>query len=416
MKRFFSNRFRKLFWIFTIIGPGLIAVNAGNEAGGIATYSQIGAAYGYNMLWALFLVAFCLAVVQEMNARMAVVTGKGLSDLIRESFGVKLTFFAMITMVVANFGIMVGDVAGIAASMELFSVSKYISVPIVIIGLWFLITKTTSYNRIEKIFLAFTFVFLTYIISAILAKPDWSEVFGTMISPSVDIIDLNYILLFIGLIGTTITPYMQFYLQASIVDKKLSLKDYKYEKLDVYLGSVWGFIVTFFIVVSTAATLYKQGILVESAQQAASALEPVAGEFASILFGFGLFGASLLACAIIPLSTAYAICEAFGWERGMDNTYKEAPVFYGIFTGFLLFSTLVVMIPNIPLIQLIIVTQQLAGILVPVILIFMIKLVNNKQIMGEYVNTPFQNSIAWITVLGIIALSVAIIFIPLFQN
>lgn len=415
MKFFFNNRLRKLFWIFTIVGPGLIAVNAGNDAGGITTYSQLGAAYGYNMLWSLFIVAFCLAIVQEMNARMAVVTGKGLSDLIRESFGVKLTFFAMIILLLANFGVMIGDVAGVAASLELFSISKYISVPIVVVALWFVITKSSSYNRIEKIFLAFTFVFFTYIISAFLAKPDWNEVFGTAISPSFDIVNYDYILMFIGLVGTTITPYMQFYLQATIVDKKVSIKDYKYQKLDVYLGSIWGLIVTFFIVVSTAATLNKRGILIESAQQAAIALEPAAGEFASILFGIGLFGASLLACAIIPLSTAYAICEAFGWEHGVDNDYNEAPVFYGIFTGFLFFSALIVLIPNIPLIKLIILTQQIAGILVPIILIFMIKLVNNKRLMGEYTNTRTQNIVSWITVSGIIALSIALLVMPMFE-
>jgi len=406
MKKIENKRLRNLILILSIVGPGLITVNAGNDAGGIATYASVGASYGYKMLWGLLLITFSLAIIQEMNARMAVVTGKGLSDLIREKFGVKWTFFAMIILFIANFGVVLGDFAGIAASMELFGISKYIAIPLVAICIWLLVTRG-SYGRIEKIFLLFTFVFFGYIISAFLAKPDWSVVFKSMVTPTISL-DSGFLLAFIGMIGTTITPYMQFYLQSSIVDKKLSLKDYKYEKLDVYLGSFWGNAVSFFIIVCTAATLYQAGITINSAQEAAVALKPLAGRYAFILFGSGLFGASVLAATIIPLSTSYAICEAFGWESGMDNKYKEAPTFFGIYTAIITISALLIMIPGLSLMKIILVTQQVAGVLSPIILTFMIILINDKNIMGKHVNSKTQNIISITTVMFIIALSVAL--------
>ncbi|MCX7772606.1 MAG: Nramp family divalent metal transporter, partial [Clostridia bacterium] len=267
MKNSTNKRFKNFFLMMSIIGPGLITVNAGNDAGGIATYASVGASYGYKMLWGLLLITLSLAVIQEMNARMAVVTGKGLSDLIREKFGVKWTFFAMLVLFIANFGVVLGDFAGVAASMELFGVSKYISVPVVAIMIWLLVTKG-SYSKVEKVFLMFTFVFFGYIISAFIAKPHWGQVFQSMFTPAMEV-NTGFILTFIGMIGTTITPYMQFYLQSSIVDKKLSIKDYRYEKLDVYLGAFWGNAVSFFIIVCTAATLFKAGIHINSAQEAA---------------------------------------------------------------------------------------------------------------------------------------------------
>lgn len=403
MRKLLPNKFKKLFFIMTIIGPGLITVNAGNDAGGITTYASVGASYGYKMLWGLLLITFSLAVIQEMNARMAVVTGKGLSDLIREKFGVKLTFFAMSILLIANMGVVFGDFAGIAASLELFDVSKYISIPIVSVAIWLLVTKG-SYKKVENIFLLFTFVFFTYIISAFLTKPDWGHVAQSMVSPTIEL-NTGFILTFIGMIGTTITPYMQFYLQSSIVDKKISLSEYKYEKLDVYLGAFWGNAVAFFIIVCTAATLYKVGITITSAEEAAMALKPLAGEWAFILFGAGLFGASVLATAVIPLSTSYAICEAFGWESGVDNDYKDAPAFFGIYTGIIILGALFILIPGISLIQIILISQQIAGILSPIILTFMIILINDKRIMGEYVNNKTQNIISWGTVIFIITLS-----------
>jgi len=410
VKEALAKRMRNLFLVLSIIGPGLITVNAGNDAGGIATYASVGAAYGYKMLWGLLLITFSLAVVQEMNARMAVVTGKGLSDLIREKFGVKWTFFAMAVLFIANFGVVLGDFAGVAASMELFGISKYLSVPFVAIVIWLLVTKG-SYSKVEKVFLLFTLVFFGYIISAFMTKPEWGTVFKSMVTPTISF-KTGFLLTFIGMIGTTITPYMQFYLQSSIVDKKMSIKDYKYEKLDVYLSSFWGNAISFFIIVCTAATLYKQGILIESAKEAAIALEPLAGKFAFILFGAGLFGASVLAAAIIPLSTSYAICEAFGWESGINNKYSDAPAFFGLYTGIIAISGLLILIPGLSLIKIILVTQQVAGILSPIILTFMIILVNDKNIMGKYVNSKVQNIISVTTVVFIITLSIILFLSP----
>ena len=396
-----------LLFILGIIGPGLITVNAGNDAGGIATYAQVGAKYGYSMLWGLVIITVSLAVIQEMNARMAVVTGKGLSDLIRESFGVKWTFFAMLILLIANFGVVLGDFAGIAASMELFGVSRYISVPVTAVMVWALVSKG-SYKKVEKVFLLFTFAFFGYIISAFMAKPDWAEVGKSIVAPGAKL-DQGYILTLIGLIGTTITPYMQFYLQSSIVDKNLNISDYKYEKMDVYLGALWGDTVSFFIIVCTAATLFRSGISIDSAAQAAKALEPFAGHYAFLLFGAGLFGASVLAASVIPLSTAYAVCEAFGWESGVDHSYREAPAFFGIYTMLLVVSGVLILLPGISLMNLILMTQQMAGILSPVILIFMIVLINKKDIMGRYVNTKLQNVISIFTVAFISILSVILL-------
>lgn len=401
----------KLLFILSIVGPGLITVNAGNDAGGIATYATVGASFGYKMLWGLLLITFSLAVIQEMNARMAVVTGKGLSDLIRENYGVRWSLFAMSVLFIANFGVCVGDFAGIAASLELFGISKYITVPIMAFLVWFLITKG-SYQKTERIFLAFTFVFFTYIITCFKVRPDWGQVLHATLTPTMEF-NKGYILTFIGMIGTTITPYMQFYLQSSVVDKGLNLKDYNYEKLDVYLGAIWGNLVSFFIIVCTAVTLYKAGITIGSADQAALALKPLAGNYATILFAVGLFGASVLAAMVIPLSTTYAICEAFGFESGLDNSYHEAPIFYGIFTFMIIFSALLVLIPKLSLVGIMLVTQQIAGMLCPVILIFMVLLVNNQDIMGTYTNNKIQNIVIWITVMFIVILSVILFISPL---
>ena len=402
-----KKRFSKIGYILAIIGPGLITVNAGNDAGGISTFAYVGAKYGYSMLWGLLILTFALAIVQEMNARMAVVTGKGLSDLIREKFGVKWTFFAMVTLFIANFGVTLGDFAGIAASLELFGISKYISVPITAVAISFLIIKG-SYSKVEKIFLTFSLSFFAYIGAAFIIKPDWPVVFSHVISPTFSL-DQGYLLAFIGLIGTTISPYMQFYLQAAIVDKKLSLKDYKYEKLDVYLGSVWGALISFFVIVGTAATLHEANIAPDSVSNMALALKPLAGEYAFILFGAGLFGASVLAAAIIPLSTSYAICEAFGWESGVDHKMADAKTFFSILL-FIIGSTAgLILLPKLDLIPLILATQQINGILVPIILIFMIRLINDKHIMGSYTNSRFQNSISIVTVIFILILTTTLL-------
>ncbi|NMM65298.1 Nramp family divalent metal transporter [Clostridium sp. P21] len=390
--------------ILGIIGPGLITANAGNDAGGVATYSVVGAHYGYSMLWAMFAIAIGLAVVQEMNARMAVVTGKGLSDLIRERFGVKWAFFAMFVLIIANLGVCIGDFAGIAASLELFNISKYITIPIFAVVMWVMLTKG-SYSKAEKIFLLLTLTFFGYVITAFLLKPNWGHVAASIVKPHAKF-DKGYFLVLIGMVGTTITPYMQFYLQSSIVDKGISIKEYKYEKMDVYIGTIWAILTAVFITVCTAETLFKAGITIDSAQDAASALKPLAGNYSFMLFAIGLFGASFLACCVIPLCTAYAVCEAFGFESGIDNKIKEAPVFFGLFLFMIAISAIIVLIPNISLINIILVTQQLAGILCPVVLIFMIKLVNDTEVMGKYVNSTIQNFIAKATVLLIIVLTI----------
>ncbi len=403
MKNALKKRWTKFVYVMAIIGPGLITVNAGNDAGGISTFAFIGAKYGYTMLWGLLLLTFALAIVQEMNARMAVVTGKGLSDLIRERFGVRWTFFAMIILFLANFGVTLGDFAGVAASLELFGITRYIGVPIVAVAIALLVLKG-NYNKVEKVFLVFTLAFFSYILAAIIIQPDWPTVMKSVVTPRLQM-DVGYLLAFIGLIGTTISPYMQFYLQASIVDKNISLKDYKYEKLDVYLGSVWGATISFFVIVVTAATLHEAGIAADSVSAIALALKPLAGEYAFILFGAGLFGASVLACAIIPLSTSYAICEAFGWESGVDHSFRDAKAFFSILLGLLFFASTLILLPNLDLIPLILATQQVAGILVPVILIFMILLVNDKRIMGKHTNSKLQNGISIVTVVFIISLT-----------
>lgn len=401
----------KFLMILSIIGPGLITVNAGNDAGGIATYATVGASYGYKMLWGILLITFSLAIIQEMNARMAVVTGKGLSDLIREQYGVHLSLFAMVVLFVANFGVCIGDFAGIAASMELFGVNKYIAVPVMSLLIWLIITRG-SYGNIEKVFLLFTFIFFTYIITCFKVHPNWSEVMTAAVTPTMEF-NKGYILTFIGMIGTTITPYMQFYLQSSVVDKGLSINEYKYEKLDVYLGAIWGDLVSFFIIVCTAVTLYKSGIHIETAEEAAMALKPLAGNYAAILFGIGLLGASVLATMVIPISTTYAICEAFGFPRGLDHSFSEAQVFYSVFAFIIFCSAALVLIPNLSLVNIMLATQQLAGILSPIILIFMVILTNNKELMGEYVNNKLQNIIIWTTVAFIIVLSLILFVSPL---
>jgi NRAMP (natural resistance-associated macrophage protein)-like metal ion transporter len=398
-----KKRFSSLIIFLSILGPGIITANAGNDAGGIATYSSIGAKFGYSMIWGLFIIAISLAIVQEMCARMGVVTGKGLSDLIREQFGVKLTLLAMITLLIANMGVTIAEFAGIAAALELLGISKFIAVPLVALAIWFLLTKG-SYSIVEKIFAFLAIVFISYIFSAFLSKPEWGSVLRQSVTPTFKW-DRGFILAFIGMIGTTISPYMQFYLQSSIVDKGITLKDYKYEKLDVFIGSFWGNFVAFFIIVSTAAVLFKNGIVIETAEQAAIALKPLAGNFAFLLFAIGLFGASTLAAGVLPLSTSYAICEAFGFESGLDNKFKEAPIFYFIYSFMIFASAAIILIPHISLMGIMVVSQQINGFLLPIILIFMLKLINNKHIMGKHTNGRVYNIIAWATVVFVILLT-----------
>lgn len=415
MKNFFRRQWRSLLLFLAIVGPGLITANADNDAGGIATYATIGARYGYKMLWGLFLITISLAIIQEMSARMGVVTGKGLSDLIREEFGVKLTFFAMITLLLANIGTTIAEFAGIAASLGLFGVPSLVSIPIIALLIWLLVVKG-SYRIAEKAFLALSLVFMSYVISGVMAKPNWSEVWGATFHPQF-VWEGEFLLLFIGMIGTTITPWMQFFLQSSVVDKEIGIKHYPYERLDVLIGAFITDFIAFFIIVCTAATLFKSGISVNSAESAAQALGPLAGPNAKYLFALGLFGASTLGAGIVPLSTSYAICEAFGWESSINRKFKEAPVFFTLYTALIVIGACVIFIPEHQLFSIMLISQVINGILVPIILIFMLKLTNNPRVMGTYTNPPWFNFLANLTVWGIILLTVIYtinLFVPLF--
>lgn len=403
--------FKRMLLLFSIIGPGLITGIADDDATGIATYASVGASYGYRMLWGLFLITISLIIVQEMAARMGAVTGKGLSALIRENFGVKMTLFAMLTLLITNLAITVADFAGAAASLEILNVPKYISVPLIALLVWMVILRG-SYRKAERFFLILSLVMVSYIITAFLVKPDWGEVIRSTFVPSFSF-DRDFVMMFIAMVGTTITPWMQFYHQASVVDKGIDVKHYEYEKMDVVIGSLVSNVLAFFIIVTTAATLNKAGITIDMAEDAAAALRPLAGNYASTLFAIGLFGASLIAAHIVPLSTAYAITEAFGFENGLDKTFKEAPVFYGIILFFIILGSLVIFLPSSVFIQLIIIFQVVTGILTPIILIYMIVLTNKKEVMGEYVNGRIFNAVAWVTVGFIILLTVILTLSPL---
>ncbi len=415
MKEFLKQKWRVFLLFLSIVGPGLITANADNDAGGIATYATVGARYGYKMLWGILLITVSLAIIQEMSARMGVVTGKGLSDLIREEFGVRLTFFAMATLLLANIGTVLAEFAGIAASLHLFGIPSCVSVPIVALLIWLLVVKG-SYGIAEKAFLILSLVFISYIVSGFLAKPDWHEVMRSSLHPQF-VWEGEFILLFIGMIGTTITPWMQFFLQSSVVDKEIPIEHYKYERADVLIGAFVTDFVAFFIIVCTAATLHQSGIFVKTAEDAAQALGPLAGAYAKYLFALGLFGASTLGAGIVPLSTSYAICEAFGWESSINRSFKEAPIFFTLYTFLIIVGACIIFIPMRHLFTLMLVSQVVNGILVPIILIFMLKLTNDPRVMGEYTNKPLFNFFAYITVGAIILLTVFYtlsLFTPIF--
>jgi len=388
---------RKILAFLAVMGPGIITANVDNDANGIAIYSIAGASFGYRLLWVLLLTTVALAVVQEMSARMGTVTGKGLSDLIREQFGVRATVFAMSTLLITNWANTVGDFAGVAGSLEIFGVSRYISVPIAAVLIWLLVLRG-RYKQVERAFLFASLMYVTYIASAILAKPPWGRVFREMLTPTFET-NPAYLTMLIAVVGTTIAPWMQFYQQASVVDKGLTTRDYPYARMDTVLGVLTMEVVAFFIIVACAATLFVEGISIQTAEDAARALAPLAGRYASLLFAVGLLNAALFSVAIIPLSTAYALCEAFGWEAGLDRTFREAPVFYGLYTGMVATGALVILIPGLPLIPVMVLSQVLNGILLPVILVYMLRLTNNRRLMGDYTNSPLFNLIATTTVL-----------------
>jgi NRAMP (natural resistance-associated macrophage protein)-like metal ion transporter len=407
-------RRRSLFAYFAIIGPGVITASAGNDAGGIATFASIGADYGYRLLWLLIPLTISLGIVQEMCARMGAVTGKGLSDLIRERFGVRWTAFVMLALLVANGGVTVSEFVGIAAALELIGVARYISVPIAAVAIWWLIVKGT-YQRVERVFLAMSLVFLGYVVSAFLAHPPWGTIAREIVRPHFDFTPA-FLFSFVAVIGTTISPYMQVFIQSSVVEKGVRAENSRFTKIDVWVGTVFAILIVFFIVISTAATLHVKGEHVESAAQAASALRPLAGPYASILFAVGLFGASMLAAGVLPLATAYSISEAFGFEKGVSSTFREAPIFIGVFTFLVVLGATVAVMPGLSLIHVLIVTQVINGVLLPVILIAVLKLVNNRELMGNQVNGVFYNIAAWLTTIIVSLLSLLVILTTLFPK
>lgn len=404
----------KLLLFLSVMGPGLITACADNDAGGITTYSAAGAHYGFDMLLILFVSIVSLMIVQEMSARMGAVTGKGLSDLIREQFGVKWVFFAMAVLSLANIATTASEFSGIATSFEIFGISKYVSVPVMAFIVWGSVVKG-SYARVEKIFFALCLTFLSYIITGFIVQPPWQEVITATLMPSFSR-DTSYLMMVIGMIGTTITPWGQFYIQSSVVDKGISVKDYKYIRLDVFVGSFFTGLVAFFIIVVTAVVLHSNGIVIETAQDAAQALAPLAGKYAAVLYAFGLFGASMLAAFILPLSTAYAVCEAFGFESGISKSSKEAPIFFGIYTTLILLGALLVLWPGISLYGIMMMAQVVNGILLPPILVFMLLIANNQQLMGAYTNSPVFNILAWVQSIVLILLTVILIAAAFFPN
>lgn len=376
-----------------VMGPGLVAGLAGNDAGGIATYSVLGAETGLTLLWILPFSAIMLVVVMEMAARMGAVSGQGLGDLIRDDFGVRWTLVAMVVLLIANGANIVAEFAGAAAALEIFGVPRYATVPIVAAAIWALVVFA-SYRVVERVFLSVVVVFGAYVVSAFAAGPDWGQVGQSLVTPSVPL-DPQPLLLMVATIGTTVTPYMFFYLQSSVADKGLGPEELGFERADAILGAILSAIIAVFIVVVTAVTIFPTGVAITSADQAAIALEPVAGGFASGLFALGLFGASVLAATVMPLTTSYAVCESFGWESGVSRRFSEAPAFMGLYTALIAVGAVVVLVPGLPLIGVILVSQNLNGILLPVILVFMLQLVNNPRIMGEHTNPIWLNVVAW---------------------
>jgi Mn2+/Fe2+ NRAMP family transporter len=402
----------RLIIIFAVLGPGFITANVDNDAGGILTYSQAGAQFGYTLLWTMIPITIALIVVQEMCARMGVVTGKGLSDLIREEFGLRITFVIMILLVAVNFTNVITEFSGIAGSMQLFHVSKYVSVPICSLIVWALVVKG-DYKSVEKIFLIASVFYIAYIIAGVLSRPDWHlAIVETVKLPPRDVwYDKSYVYMTVGVIGTTITPWMQFYLQSSIVDKGVSVRQYKASRLDVIIGSIFTDLVAWFIVVACAATLYTHGMRnIGDPSDAAQAMKPLAGDYAFILFAAGLFNASLFAASILPLSTAYTVCEGLGFESGLDKGFREAKFFYWFYSLLLFAGAAVVLIPNFPLVKFSILSQVLNGILLPLVLVFMLKLINKHELMGKYTNTRLFNVIAWTTAIIVTALSLILVW------
>jgi NRAMP (natural resistance-associated macrophage protein)-like metal ion transporter len=411
MKFLRSWKFRLLLF-FAVVGPGFITANVDNDANGILTYSQAGAQFGYMLLWTMIPTTIALIVVQEMCARMGAVTGKGLSDLIREEYGLRITFFMMLGILITNFGNVVGEFIGIAGSMGLFGVPKYYSVPICAVIVWLIAVKG-QYKSVEKVFLAASFFYITYIFAGLLAKPAWIEAVKATVKPPqlATFSQGPYLYMVIGVVGTTIAPWMQFYLQSSIVEKGVTRRQYKTSRLDVIVGCIFTDVVAWFIIVACAATLYAHKLyIIRDAADAAQSLRPLAGDWAYILFALGLFNASLFAASILPLSTAYTVCEGLGLESGVERKFSEAPTFYWLYTVLIVVGGAVVLIPGLPLIKIAVFSQVVNGAVLPFVLIFMLLLINKKELMGEYVNKRTFNIIAWATTVIMIGLTVLYVY------
>ncbi len=406
LRRYLSEY--KYFTYIAILGPGIIAANAGNDAGGIATYSSVGSAFGYSMLWTFIPMTVSLIVVQEMCMRMGVVTGQGLADLIREQFGVRWTSFVMLALLIANSGVIISEFVGIGQAAELFGITRFIAVPISAGLIWWLVVKG-SQKRVERVFLIMSLIFFTYVISAFISKPDWGEVASGFIHPTIRT-DTAYLFTVMALIGTTIAPFMQIYVQSAAVDKGMDKDELTVARFDVIVGMTFADIIASFIVICTAATLYTHGINnIDSAATAAESLAPIAGTYAKYLFALGLFGASMLAMGVVPLATAYSVSEALGFEKGLSRSFREAPIFLGIFTALIVVGGAVALIPGIPPITLLLVAQCINGILLPVLLVAIVKLANDKTIMGEFRNTLWFNVLAYSTTIVVSILSLLLI-------
>jgi NRAMP (natural resistance-associated macrophage protein)-like metal ion transporter len=407
------SRWARFVTVAAVIGPGIITANVDNDAGGIATYSQAGAEFGYSLLWTLIPITLALILVQEMCARMGVVTGKGLSDLIRERFGVKATFYVMLALVVANLGNTMAEFAGVAEALQIFGIPRYVSVPLVALVVWLLVTRGSA-KVVERVFLVACSFYVAYLIAGFLAKPDWSEVAEGTFKPSLALTG-PALTMVVTLVGTTIAPWMQFYLQSAIVEKGVRPDDYPLSRLDVVVGCIVTDVVAFFIILACAATIYKAGGHIETAGDAALALKPLAGKWASALFAFGLFNASLFAASILPLSTSYYVCEAFGWESGLDRRREDAPQFYVLYEAMIVLGAGLVLIPGLPLLKIMILSQTANGVLLPFILFFMLLLAGDERLMGRYRNGPLLSAVAWATAFALIGLTVLMLWFTLRQ-
>ena len=404
-----KKHWREFIIFLSIMGPGIITANVDNDAGGITTYSVAGAHFGYSLIWSFIPIIIALVIIQEMCSRMAIVTGKGLADLIREEFGVKVTFYAMMVLVFSNLFNAISEFAGIAASAELFGISKYVLVPLCAIFVWWIIVKGT-YKSVEKVFLAACVFYVSYILSGLLSQPNWKEVLDSSLRPKLQF-DKAYLLMLIGVIGTTIAPWMQFYQQSSVVEKGIKIENYKYSRWDVIVGAFVVNIVAIFIVVVCADTLFRNGIRIETAKDAALALKPLAGRHCFYLFAFGLLNASVFSACILPLSTAYSVCEGMGWEVGVNRRFREAPQFYTLYTAIIIIGAAVILLPNVKLISIMLLSQACNGLLLPFVLIFMLILVNNKRLMGKYTNSKIYNILSILVVIGMIGLSIVLLFV-----